>query len=175
MAAQAALELPKFECREHRHPRHLIEVARDVGGAGGDLGHLLGAGVDVDGAVGEQLEVVLEDAQVDAAGALAGPRADDLQGRADGLGVAPRQAGDHAVGLAGLHHQGGEDVARAHLLARLAHRHPAPLAQLVVGLDVLGEARIARRVDDLDAGERLELLGLDEPADVPRGRRAALA
>ncbi len=102
----------------------------------GDGGELLYGGLDDDRGVGEEVDAVLHDHQVDAANAATFLSADDLQRRPNHLRIVVGDAGETDVGVALGHHHGAEVVGLAEQVVGEAERDALALAAFVERLRV---------------------------------------
>ena len=147
--------------RQHGHYRlGADEVLPRPRGVHGNVGKLLGVGLNLQAAVAEQERAVLavfavrhhhdEEAadQLHARGGL-----QDLQAGAQHVAGCVARAGNHAVGTAGLHHHDAEVQHVLHRFGGLFRGHALVLAQLVERVGELGGKLGRARVDQLRAFE----------------------
>jgi hypothetical protein len=141
--------------RQHGNAGREVEAARGLRGAERDLNQIFGGGIDVHAGIGEQIQLARAcDHQVaarDPFEALA--RANDLQGRPDGVGEMLAHAGDQSIGLAHVYHHGAEDVWIFHERARFAESDAAALTDAEQLLDKWFAQRRGRGIDDLSVFE----------------------
>ena len=101
---------------EHGNVRVNVKLFRQVGGIEGDGRQLLGGWLDDHGGVGEEVDAILHQHQVDAAHPAPRLRAHGLQSRSQHFGIVIGQTGDKGVGFPLIDHHGAIVVGLAHNL-----------------------------------------------------------
>src|SRR5208283_5401273 len=136
--AKRVFGAPEAGKREHRDPRYDVETPSRFGGAEGNFRQIFRRGIDVHGGVSHEVNVTIACDHDIAPRNRVQPfaHADDLQRRADGIGVVLHDAGDERIGIPHAHHHGSKNVAVIDPPVGFAQRYTPTLPQPAEFLNV---------------------------------------
>jgi hypothetical protein len=136
---------------EHGYARLLIEVARLLSGFDGDLGQFFGAGLDIEGGIGKEIQVSLgRDQDVDASDSVQAVAGfDDLEGGPYGIRVVRLRC----IRMAKAQHQAAEGNRSPHQVRGFGAGQALRLAETIKFFGVFFEARELGWIDDLRSGD----------------------